>query len=102
VAAVLGHATLAMAARYAHIGSADLRAAMDPLPAPAKPAAVGAVGRMFPSRARRSPGSTGRRGVPVSAWWMPDVRTVWRRDWVYDDPKGVIVSGDGTYKGTNF
>jgi integrase len=35
VAAVLGHATLAMAARYAHIGSADLRAAMDSLPSPA-------------------------------------------------------------------
>jgi hypothetical protein len=32
---VLGHATLAMAARYAHIGSADLRAAMDSLPSPA-------------------------------------------------------------------
>ena len=48
VAAVLGHATLAMAARYAHIGSADLRAAMASLPAPAKPAAAEAVGQVMP------------------------------------------------------
>jgi integrase len=48
VAAVLGHATLAMAARYAHIGSADLRAAMDSLPVPAKLVATKTAGQIVP------------------------------------------------------
>jgi integrase len=49
VADVLGHATLTMARRYAHLGSADLRAAMDSLPAPAKPAAAKAEVAAFAS-----------------------------------------------------
>jgi len=48
VADVLGHSTLTMARRYAHLGSADLRAAMDSLPAPAKPAAVETDGQVVP------------------------------------------------------
>jgi integrase len=48
VADVLGHATLTMAKRYAHLGSANLRAAMDSLPAPAKPAAVETTGHLVP------------------------------------------------------
>jgi len=43
-----GHATLAMAARYAHIGSADLRAAMASLPAPATLAASETAGQVVP------------------------------------------------------
>jgi hypothetical protein len=54
----LGHwsATLAMARRYAHLGSADLRAAMDSLPAPAKPAAVDTARQVVPITSRTKAG----------------------------------------------
>lgn len=48
VADVLGHASLVMARRYAHLGSADLRAAMDSLPAPAKSAPAETAGQVVP------------------------------------------------------
>jgi integrase len=48
VADVLGHSSLVMARRYAHLGSADLRAAMDSLPAPAEPVAVETAGQLVP------------------------------------------------------